>query len=170
MRLCLSAACWRRIPDGMKKKLKWLALGGVAVFAILQVFNPPRTNPPVQNDFATAAKPPPEVASSLRAACYDCHSDETIWPLYSRIAPVSWLVASDVNEGRHHLNFSAWPTEQSAAAKDLDRINEVIDYREMPPAKYTLIHAEARLNDKQRKAILDWTSAAADALRGTTNN
>jgi hypothetical protein len=154
----------------MKKRLKWVAAGAVGLFAVLQLFNPRNTNPPVRNDFIAAAGPPPGVAASLRAACFDCHSDETTWPLYSRVAPVSWLIASDVNEGRKHLNLSDWPAEPARAAKQLDRINEVIDYREMPPKKYTLLHPDARLSDARRKDVLDWTEAAADKLRGATNN
>src|SRR5580658_849134 len=116
----------------MKKILKWIAIVAIAIFVVLQFFSPPHENPPVKKDFAAAAAPPASVAASIRAACYDCHSDETEWPLYSRIAPVSWLIASDVNEGRKHLNLSEWPAEPARVAKQLDRINEVIDYREMP--------------------------------------
>lgn len=154
----------------MKKRLKWVLAGAVVVLAALQLFNPPRNNPPVQRDFLAAASPPPGVAASIRAACYDCHSHETTWPFYARIAPVSWLIASDVNEGRQHLNFSEWPDEPLAAAKQLDRVNEVIDYKEMPPKKYTLLHADAGFTDARRKEILDWTGAAADQLRNATNH
>ena len=152
------------------KKWKWILFAALGLFAALQLFNPPRTNPPVKSDFIAAAHPPASVAASLRAACYDCHSHETKWPLYARIAPVSWLIASDVTEGREHLDFSDWPADAAGAAKKLDRINEVLDYREMPPKKYTLIHADARLKEAQRKEIMDWTDAAADKLRGATNN
>ena len=154
----------------MKRKWQWILLAALAVFAALQFFNPARTNPPVKSDFLIAAVPPASVAAALRAACYDCHSHETTWPLYARIAPVSWLIASDVNEGREHLDFSDWPTEAAGAAKKLDRINEVLDYREMPPKKYTLIHAAARLTEMQRKEIMDWTEAAAGKLRAATNH
>lgn len=154
----------------MKKYLKWIPIALIAGFALLQLANPSHINPLVQTDFIAAAKPPATVAASLRVACYDCHSHETRWPFYSRIAPVSWLIASDVNEGREHLNFSEWPNETAEVAKKLDRINEVLDYREMPPKKYTLIHADARLSEMQRKEIMDWTDAAANKLRSATNN
>ena len=153
----------------MMKKLKWVLAGAVVIFVALQFFNPPHSNPAVKADFIAAARPPAAVAASIRAACYDCHSDETTWPLYSRVAPVSWLIASDVNEGRKHLNLSDWPAEPAAAAKQLDRMNEVIDYKEMPLKKYTLLHPDARLSDAQRKDILDWTDAAADKFRAATN-
>lgn len=154
----------------MKPKIKWLAVGLPALFALAQLFNPSRENPPVKADFMAAMRPPAAVSAALRAACYDCHSFETTWPLYARIAPVSWLIASDVNEGRQHLNFSDWPAEPAAAAKDLDRINEVVDYREMPPKKYSLLHAGARLTAQQQKEIMDWTETNADRLRATVTH
>ena len=152
------------------KKWKLILPGAAIVFAALQWFNPARTNPPVTNDFLAATKPPAGIAASLRAACYDCHSHETRWPWYSHVAPVSWLVVSDTTEGREHLNFSAWPAEPDRVAKKLDRINEVLDYREMPPKKYTLIHADARLTEAQRKEIMDWMDAAAQKLRAASTN
>ncbi len=152
------------------KKWKRLLLAVLVLFAGAQLFNPARTNPPVKNDFLTATQPPAAVAASVRAACYDCHSHETVWPWYAHVAPVSWLIVSDTTEGREHLNLSDWPTEPDRAIKKLDRINEAVDDREMPPKKYTLIHANARLTETQRKEILDWTDAAAAKLRATTTN
>ena len=148
------------------KKWHWILLAAAACLAGLQLSNPPRTNPPVKSDFLAETKPPAGIATCLRAACYDCHSHETIWPWYSRVAPMAWLVAADVNEGREHFNFSEWPkADAGSAAKKLDRINEVLDYREMPPKKYTLIHTDARLTEAQRKQIMEWTDAEAQKLR-----
>ncbi|MEY4916197.1 MAG: hypothetical protein RL616_110 [Verrucomicrobiota bacterium] len=154
----------------MKKKLKWIFGAFVITFALLQLTNPARTNPPVAHDLAATNAPPDEVTTLLRAACYDCHSYETKWPIYSRIAPSSWLVVADVNEGREHFNFSEWPVEPARIAKKLDRINEVLDYREMPPKKYTALHPEARLTEAQRKLIMDWSDAAASKLRDVSTN
>lgn len=154
----------------MKKKIKWVVVAVIIVFAAMQLFNPPHTNPVVKSDFIAATHPPESVAASLRAACYDCHSDETRWPFYSRVAPISWLIASDVDEGRRHLNLSEWPAEPARAKKNLDRINEVVDYQEMPLKKYTLIHADARLSNAQRKEIMNWTDSAAAKLGGAANN
>lgn len=155
---------------------KWLLTGGgtgLIVLLALQATNPARTNPAIAPgaDLMATNPPSPEVAALLHAACYDCHSYETTWPWYAHIAPASWLVVSDVNEGREHLNFSAWPhADPARAAKKLDRINEVLDYREMPPAKYTLIHVNARLTDAQRQSLLDWSDAAAKKLRPAETN
>jgi len=154
----------------MKKTLKWAALVLAVGFALLQFTNPARTNPAVLNDITATNPPPPEINALLHAACYDCHSYETIWPLYSRIAPSSWLVVSDVNEGRKHLNFSEWPKDHADIEKKLDRINEELDDREMPPKKYTLLHPDARLTEAQHKQLMDWSDAAADKLRAALKN
>ena len=86
--------------------------GGVVVAALvaIQFFRPSRTNPPSDPaaSFEAVAQPTAEVASSVKRACGDCHSNQTVWPWYCNLAPVSWLVAHDVNDGRKHLNFSAW--------------------------------------------------------------
>jgi hypothetical protein len=154
----------------MKTKLKWAAVTLAVLFVLLQLTSPQRTNPPVTRDLIATLHPPAAVSAGLRAACYDCHSHETKWPLYARIAPSSWLVVSDVNEGRRHLDLSEWPDDPARAAKKLDSMNEEIDYREMPPKKYTLLHPEARLTEVQRKQMMDWTDAAASQLRaGSTN-
>jgi len=153
------------------KKWQVISLAVLGVLAGLQLTNPARTNPPVMLDFIAAVQPPAPVAAALRAACYDCHSHETRWPVYARLAPASWLVVGDVNEGREHLNLSDWPAADGArAAKKLDRINEVLDYREMPPKKYTLLHPEARLTEAQRQQLLAWTEAAARQLRAASTN
>jgi hypothetical protein len=164
--------CWRVRLYGMKSKLKWILAGLAAVFALMQLANPSRINPPVAPGHdLRAANPPPEIAARLRAACYDCHSYETRWPWYSRIAPASWLVAGDVKDGREKLNFSEWPQDQpERAAKRLERISEEVGYRNMPPGKYTLLHPEARLTAAQRQALIDWADAAAARLKATVTN
>jgi hypothetical protein len=150
----------------MKRKLKWISTGFIAVFALLQFTNPPRSNPPVVHDLMATNSTPPEIAALLHAACYDCHSHETRWPWYSHVAPMSWLIANDVNEGRKHLNLSDWPAGQpERAVKWLDRMSEKIDYREMPPKKYTAIHADARLTADERKALTDWLDSEAARLK-----
>ena len=152
----------------MKKILKWIFCALLVGFTLLQFTNPARTNPPVVNDLLATNAPPPHVAALLHAACYDCHSSETKWPWYSRIAPASWLVVHVVNEGRDHLNFSDWPADRpEGAAKRLDNMSEQIGYRDMPPKQYTLIHADARLTDADRKELTAWLDAEAERLRAT---
>ena len=144
----------------MKKILKRIAVGCIAVFALLQLTNPPRTNPPVIQDFVAANSPPSEVAALLHAACYDCHSHATRWPWFSKVAPMSWLISSDVAEGRKHLNLSNWPVgHPERAVKWLDTMEEEIGDNEMPPKKYTAIHVDARLTVAQRKELADYLDA-----------
>ncbi len=104
----------------------------------------------------------------LHAACYDCHSSETRWPWYSHIAPMSWLIASDVKEGREHLNLSNWPNDPKRAAKRLENMSDEIGSGEMPLKKYTRIHADARLTESQRKELTDWLDAEAARLKSMT--
>ena len=154
----------------MRKKLKWLLAAAVAVFALMQLANPPRTNPtaPPGHDLSAHDGPPPEIAALLHSACYDCHSDETRWPWYSHIAPMSFLIASDVRNGRERLNFSDWPHDLPArAAKRLERISEELGYHDMPPAKYTLLHADARLTPAQRQALIDWADQTSARLKAS---
>jgi hypothetical protein len=152
----------------MKKKLKWIFVALVAAFVLLQFTNPPRTNPPVIRDLMATNAPPPDVAAMLHTACYDCHSSETRWPWYSRVAPMSWLIASDVNEGRKNMNLSDWPGDPVRAAKRLEDMSEEIGYGEMPPKKYTAIHADARFTDSQRKELTDWLDAEATRLKASS--
>jgi hypothetical protein len=157
----------------MKKKLKWIFGVLVAVFALLQFTNPARTNPPLPpgGDISATNPPPPQIAALLRAACYDCHSDETRWPWYSHVAPVSWLVVSDVNDGRERLNFSDWPRAlPERAAKRLERMSEELDYKEMPPAKYTALHPAARLTDAQRQELIQWADREAERLKAAATS
>lgn len=85
----------------------------------------------------------------VSAACVDCHSNETRWPWYTNVAPMSWLVTRDVAQGREALNFSRWDLEQDEAE---DAAETVVD-GEMPPRRYTLAHPSARLSDEDREAL-----------------
>jgi hypothetical protein len=153
----------------LKRKLKWFFVALVAGFALLQLTNPARTNPPVVSDLMASNSPPPQVAAILHAACYDCHSSETRWPWYSHIAPMSWLIASDVKEGREHLNLSDWPNDNPThAAKRLENMSDEVGSGEMPLKKYTKIHADARLTERLRKELTDWLDAEAARLKSMT--
>jgi len=100
---------------------------------------------------------PAEVKAILKASCYDCHSNETVWPWYSRVAPVSWLVSSDTAEGRGKFNFSTWnryPADRQAAIRT--RIIREVSKGDMPPWYYTLKHTGARLDAGQRALLEAW--------------
>ncbi len=142
--------------------MQWSArrvLSGIALAMIAIQFVPvPLSNPPVESGVAASAP----VLAILRRACYDCHSRETAWPWYSRVAPASWLVAYDVWEGRSELDFSAWnrirPDEQ---AKKVRKIWKEVSEGEMPPWYYLLAHREARLSAGDRAMLREWTAGAS---------
>ena len=154
----------------MKKKLI-SALGGVLIaLGAMQFFNPARLNPPEINDFISARP---------AAGAGGGHLARRVLRLplqRHRLALVFALVAGFLAD-RLGCRSRTQPPESlrlaggwASQAKQLDRINEVVDYREMPPRKYTLLHAAARLSEAQRQAVLDWTDAAAGKLRAATNN
>lgn len=148
----------------------WLKRGGwvLAVALIVAQFIPlKKTNPPVEPSktiYASLAVPP-GVQNVLDRSCKDCHSNETAWPWYSRVAPVSWMVVHDVNEGRDDLNLSEWGAY--SAKKKVAKFKEICDQLssgEMPDFKYALMHREARLTDDERAAVCQWTDATRKAL------
>jgi hypothetical protein len=154
----------------MKRILKWGIPALVIVFAALQVVQPARTNPPVKSDFLKATGAPPDVAAMFHAACYDCHSDETRWPWYSYVAPMSWQIAQDVNDGRRHVNLSEWPADNpDLARKRIENMSDEIDDSDMPLKKYTLIHRDARLTAEQRNTLTQWLDSQASALKSKGN-
>jgi hypothetical protein len=136
----------------MRLALK-LALGAGVLLVVIQVVRFERTNPPVTADLYAK----PEVKSVLRRACYDCHSNETAWPWYSAVAPVSWLLHYDVTAGRDALNFSDWgtlaPEEQR---KKMRETSESVAEGEMPPWYFLPMHHEARLSDVDKGIIEAW--------------
>lgn len=128
-----------------------------AIFAAAQFVRYPRTNPPVQSDFAA----PAEVKRLVRRACYDCHSNETRWPWYSGIAPASWLIHHDVDEGRRRLNFSEWADyayDPGTKAQKLDEIGKFVASGRMAPWYYRMLHPRVRLRAAQRQTIIRWVA------------
>jgi hypothetical protein len=128
----------------------------VALVVVAQFYPVDRSNPEVTADLEA----PAEVKMILRTACYDCHSNETRWPWYSRVAPVSWLVAGDVHAARGEFNLSAWgmmpPRERQSLRASMWRH---VDKGEMPLPIYLLLHSEARLSPESRQRLKEWALA-----------
>lgn len=132
----------------------------VLVFAAIQLVPVNRTNPSIETELST----PPEVRTVLKRACYDCHSNETVWPWYSRVAPVSWLIALDVRNGRKEMNFSTWNrTTAIKRVKLMRKCWEEVHEGEMPPWFYLLLHPRARLTDGDRGLLRDWALTGGGA-------
>jgi len=143
--------------------VKWAAIAFCVAFIAIQLVPVSRTNPPVEGDFRGST----EVVSVLRRACYDCHSNQTVWPWYSRVAPVSWVIAHDVTEGRAELNFSTWDqlsTEKQAKAMK-ESWKEVAE-GEMPTWYYVVLHPEARLSANDQSVLQAWSDSPAAGEKG----
>jgi len=109
---------------------------------------------------------PPNVRDVLEKKCIDCHSENTHWPAYSRVAPASWLIERDVHDGRSHLNLSQW---QHYSAEDqvtlLNRIAAEVRSGQMPVKRYLVLHPQARLSPAERQLIYDWAKAERNQIR-----
>lgn len=125
-------------------KISLLSLLGVAVAA--QFVRPDLTNPPVVKEPAWDS---PATRALAKRTCFDCHSNETRTPWYSQVAPVSWLVASHIKEGREHLNFSAVD-----GTEEPEEMAEEILKGAMPTADYAFMHPEARLTTEERDSLV----------------
>lgn len=136
-----------------RKIIRRILFATMIAFVIIQLIPVDQSNPPVESEISS----PPEVGAILRRACYDCHSNETKWPWYSKIAPVSWLAASDVHEGRNELNFSTWGRySKEQQIKKLKESWEEITEGEMPPASFKLMHKEATVSASDRELLHKW--------------
>jgi hypothetical protein len=133
------------------------AIGILAVGLIVaQFIQPERPGAPANPaiSFAAVAKPPAEVAAVIGRACRDCHSNQTVWPWYSRISPVSWLVAGDVKEGRAKLNFSQWNIYGPEMTRiKMGEICEQVKKGDMPPWYYRPMHPEAKVTPSEASAL-----------------
>ncbi|HML39820.1 MAG TPA: heme-binding domain-containing protein [Bellilinea sp.] len=121
----------------------------VVVFAAIQLvpYGRNHTNPAVVQEPNWDS---PQTRSLAVTACYDCHSNETTWPWYSNIAPVSWLVQHDVEEARQNVNFS----DINGRRIEGDELQEVVQRGEMPPVQYTIIHKNAILSAEERQLLM----------------
>ncbi len=138
----------------MKKLISLILLGLIAVvilFGLIQLipYGKNHTNPPV---LAEPNWDSPQTRELAKRACFDCHSNETVWPWYTNIAPVSWLAYNDTISGRKELNFSEWT---SGRQKDLNELVSTIEKGEMPPFIYVIQHPQAKLSPAEKQALID---------------
>ena len=144
------------------RALRLAAIGAAVALLAAQLvpYGRNHTNPPAR------AEPPwdtPTTRALAVRACYDCHSDETVWPWYSHLAPASWLLQRDVDEGRRKLNFSEWDRPQKEAHESAKTVRK----GEMPPWFYSLIQRDARLTAAERQALIAGLEATVGTKRGT---
>lgn len=148
-------------------KTKWLILP--ALLLVIQVFRPDRTNPRTAAELSLigSSAAPPEVHQILSSACLNCHSNQTVWPWYSHVAPFSWLIADDVKRGRLDLNFSEWNRYEAGEKSHLlEEMAEILREGDMPPWSYRLAHSEARLSESEVATLTRWAEAERRKLSG----
>lgn len=131
--------------------IRFLFAGVLLIVVGIQLlpFGRPSANPPV---LAEPAWDSPTTRALAKRACFDCHSNETVWPAYAYVAPISWLVTSDVIRGRHKLNFSEW-NSASSSEQEVDDLPKVFRRQSMPPRKYLLLHPDAKLTDAELQQL-----------------
>jgi len=125
----------------------------LGAFVLIQLipYGHQHTNPPVVQEPQWDS---PQTRELAQRACFDCHSNEVVWPWYSNIAPVSWLVQRDVDEGRRYLNFSDW-----GRVREANEIPEAIQRGYMPPAKFLIMHPDAKLDQAEKDALVNGLQA-----------
>jgi len=148
----------------MKKYLtfKKISLFLLFVFILIQFIRIDKTNAAVnpQDDFLTISSANSEVSKVIKSSCYDCHSNESTYPWYTNIAPVSWWVKNHINEGRDELNFSIWASySEKRKNHKLEECIEMIEEGEMPMSSYTIMHGEAKLTDAQKLELVGFFKA-----------
>jgi len=138
-----------------KKIVFWIFVS----FAIIQFIPIDKTNKPVDKsvNFIDVKKSPPKVVALLKNSCYDCHSNETVYPKYAYIAPFSWSVKDHINEGREHLNFSVWNTYNKELKEGmLTKSIQTLQDKSMPMPAYVVYHKEANLSDAERTVLIKY--------------
>jgi hypothetical protein len=149
----------------MVKRIVWLSI--LAIVIVIQFIPTGRPEVIMQNkqDLLANNVFSDTVSELIRNSCYDCHSNETKYPWYAYVAPVSWLVVRDVKVGRKHMNFSEWEgLSKMDKAEHLSDINDEVSMGSMPLVIYPIMHPEARLSAEQRQMIVDWTDEFGEAL------
>jgi len=145
-----------------------IVLAAVVIAAAAQFVRPDRTNPPVitEQAFETGGRVPAQVVATVKRGCYDCHSNTTIWPWYTNVSPISWMVADHVTEGRQKLNFSQWNAlPANRQIKKLEDIQRLVAKGEMPLSSYLLLHQDAKLSSADKEIVTNWASTERARLQ-----
>ena len=147
--------------------LKWIAIILFVVFIGIQFVRPALTNPPVDESQTIVARAnvPSDVAAILDRSCRDCHSNKTVWPWYTHVAPVSWWLKSHVDNGRKDLNLSEWgKLPRDRQDRKLRQICDEVQDGNMPLASYVPMHPKAKLSEEDKKTLCDWTDQEREKL------
>ena len=141
------------------KTMKKILVALLVILVVLQFFQIDKTNPEfdANQDFLKIHETPTEIASTIKAACYDCHSNQSVYPWYTYVQPVGWFVKNHIEEGKEHLNFSEFVTYMpKKQAHKLEECYELIEKGEMPLSSYTIIHKDAVLTEAQQTELISY--------------
>jgi hypothetical protein len=139
--------------------MKKILIGILVVLVAIQFFQIDKTNPVADEklDFLVMNNTSPEIATQIKASCYDCHSNQSVYPAYTYVQPVGWFVKNHIEEGKEHLNFSEFGNfSAKKQAHKLEESYEMIEKGEMPLSSYTIIHKEAVLDEEQQNVLISY--------------
>lgn len=141
----------------------------VALFLALQFIPTAQENP--QSDPVLALKPPEDVDVVMKKACYNCHTNNTQWPTYSKIAPISFMITSNVKKARQAINFSEYESiANEIKIKRLQRGMQLVKSSLMSPSSYKLMHGEAELNSEEKQLIINYFESLIQKLENGEKN
>lgn len=147
----------------MKKYIKTALLVFAAILIVIQFVPAGEKNSSKSissQSFEKTIAVPDAILSHLKSGCYDCHSNNTVYPWYSHVQPVAWWLNSHIVEGKEHLNFDEFGNlDVESRSKMMEEMIEVIEEHEMPMASYTWLHPKARFNDSTIVAITSWLAS-----------
>ena len=151
----------------VRKILKIFVVVIALAFIALQFVRPDFSNPPVvaSETLAASTTVPADVQAVLTRSCSDCHSNETVYPWYSKVSPFNWFLYDHIDTGRHEMNFSQWNayTKEKKINK-LDEICEQVEAGEMPLPSYLWIHRDAVLKPEEARLLCDWAKAEGERI------
>lgn len=147
----------------MRKWTRGILITLIGILVVIQFFRPERNLGPSQgSDMLAQLDPPEELKQMLQNSCYDCHSNQTKYPWYSHVAPVSWVLDKHIREGKEEVNFSTFGAlEQRAKIRLLTEICEVVEEGSMPLPGYLRLHREARLDAEKAGLLCEWSELEA---------
>ena len=153
-----------------KKILKRTFQFLLAAFIVIQFFRPAKNKAEgiSSNDISKLYPIPSNVGTILKTSCYDCHSNNTVYPWYTRIQPVGWWLNNHVKDGKKDLNFSEFAGYSIRRQyKKFEQINDLVMQDEMPIDSYLWIHKYAKLNEQQKLTLANWVQSLRDTIKAT---
>ena len=154
----------------LKKILKRTFQILLLAFIVIQFFRPAKNKAEAvsNNDISKLYPVPEDVQTILKTSCYDCHSNNTVYPWYAKVQPVAWWLNSHIEDGKKDLNFSEFASYRIRRQyKKLEEINELVKKNEMPLDSYLWIHKDAKLNEQQKLTLANWVNAVRDTIKAT---